>query len=114
MLQFHENINMDTGDWHSNLSGKLKKNNVFKWKSSMNKKDINRANYICKNLILNLGYKIDYNNYGLFTFLTTLPGILYARVLIFIERLLFYHFPLRFRSSLLKYYRIFTKSIDME
>jgi len=114
MLKFDENINMQTGDWHGNLTGQVKTNRLFVWKKSMEKKDIDCTNYICQDLTERFGYDISSKNYSITTTLLIIPGIIFGWVTIFLEKLLFYYLPLDIRSILLRYYRIFTNSIDKE
>ena len=114
MLKFNENINMQTGDWHNNLAGHVKTNRLFVWKKSMNQKDIDITNYICNDLIKSFGYDISYENHSIKTILLIIPGMIFGWVTNFFEKLLFYYLPLKIRSILLRYYRIFTNSIDKE
>ena len=59
MLKFNENINMQTGDWHSTFAGHVKTNKLFVWKKRKKQKDIYFTNYICNDLIKSFGYGIS-------------------------------------------------------
>jgi hypothetical protein len=88
MLRFYENENEETRSWHQNLKNPILKENVYKWKNKMSKKDIKIADFYAGKIGKHFNYQP--NSKPSFTlFWMTFPWLILGHVYSLIERYIF-------------------------
>ncbi len=113
MMNFYENKgdNYWNKQWQPNIVCPIDKGHVFIWKKKMADGDVRIADSICAEMADKLGYEPKYRSHPFSLRIKNIPGVLYGRLLTFLEKLIYY-IPLQMTASIIRTYRIMTKSLD--
>jgi hypothetical protein len=93
-------------EWHRNLSQAPDPQHRDKWRRELTPKQLRLADAVCQPLGRELGYSAA-GEERLIPLLQALPGVVWASIITFLERSLFW-MPLDLRARLIRLYRIST------
>ena len=109
MLNFYKN-QKDVPEWHRNITKPLNESHLCLWKNEMERGDVIKSDYVCRDLSKYFGYEGASGKGSPFLFIATLPGVLYGSLITWLEKFIFF-LPLRLRATIINYYRTVTGSL---